>query len=275
MTRLQSEFRRLYLPTAAPSAAQTAESQGSALIGADGRVRALVIELTDPADWEPLAPLWRGVQTELDLPAPAIAVSGSHGLQLWFSLVEAVDVATAQAFLEALRRRYLGALPERRLRLLPSATPSNRQDLPTGAIDHAAPLPALQPTTGLWSAFVAPDLAPLFSDTPWLDVPPGDEGQANLLAALVSIRPAQFDAALARLQPAESAPRPAPVTAPVPAVTPHPAAAAQPFDRVGPGSGPTTPFHDPREFLRAVMNDPGVTLALRIEAARALLPASG
>lgn len=252
MNRLQTEFRRLYLPD--PADASTG------LIGADGRARALVIELTDPADWEALAPLWRGMQTELDLPAPAIAVSGHQGLQLWLSLTEAVDVATAQAFLQALRRRYLGALPERRLRLRPAVSSS------VGAIEHADPLPAQQPATGLWSAFVAPDLAPLFSDTPWLDVPPGDDGQANLLAALVSIRPAQFAATLARLQPAEDGAAATPVVMP-----PVPLACSSPPD---PSGGPVAVFDDPREFLFAVMNDPKVALALRIEAARALLPAS-
>ena len=35
-----------------------------------------------------------------------------------------------------------------------------------------------------WSAFVAPDLAHIFNDTPWLDLPPNLEGQAELLARL-------------------------------------------------------------------------------------------
>lgn len=255
MNRLQAEFRRLYLPVASATANPEGAGEGKGLVGPDGRVRALVIELTDPADWAPLAPLWRGVQTELDLPAPAIAVSGGHGLQLWFSLAEAVTVATAQAFLQALQRHYLAALAQRRLQLWPRVASVG------GAVEHAARLPAQQPTTGLWSAFVAPDLAPLFSDTPWLDVPPGDDGQANLLAALVSIRPAQFDAALARLQ-LDSAP---PSAAAAVAAAPAPSAMA------AASGGPTSAFDDPRDFLRAVMNDPGVALALRIEAARALL----
>lgn len=255
MNRLQSEFRRLYLPPAVAACADPQDA-GASLIGSDGRVRALVIELADPADWEPLAPLWRGVQTDLDLPAPAIAVSGGHGLQLWFSLAEAVDVGTAQAFLQALQRHHLGALPQRRLRLLPRVAGEG------AAIEHAARLPAQQPENGLWSAFIAPDLAPLFSDAPWLDVPPGDDGQANLLAALVSIRPAQFGAALARLQAGPALPAPAATAV----VAPAPSAPSEA------GAGPTEAFDDPRDFLRAVMNDPGVALALRIEAARALLP---
>jgi hypothetical protein len=267
MTRLQDEFRRLYLPSPAPDLAGA-----DALVGPDGRVRALVVELVDPADWDALAPLWRGVQTELDLPAPAIAVSGSAGMQLWFSLADAVEVAPAQAFLQALRRRFLAALPERRLRLWPRTVggldPTGPAD-PT-AIEHTARPPELQAATGNWSAFVAPDLAPLFSDTPWLDVPPGDDGQANLLAALVSIRAVQWQAALAALQPTpDTAAAPSAVRSAEPAPSGSPSSPA-----LAPApAGPTQAFDDPCAFLRAVMNDPTLPLASRIDAAKALLSA--
>ena len=115
-------------------------------------------------------------------------------------------------------------------------------------------MPALQGDTGNWSAFVAPDLAAIFSETPWLDVEPGEEGQAALLRALHSIKPAAFDAALAGMR--ATAPH-AQATAPSPA---REAVAAAPE-----GSD------DPRGFLLRVMNDETVPLALRIEAAKALL----
>ena len=111
---------------------------------------------------------------------------------------------------------------------------------------QAALVPAQQGATENWSAFVAPDLAPVFADTPWLDIPPSVEGQADLLAKLQSIKPAALDAALQRLQPQDA-------TAPE---APPPA---------------TTPDVDPRRFLQQVLNDETVALALRIEAARALL----
>ena len=44
-------------------------------------------------------------------------------------------------------------------------------------------VPQLQAETGRWSAFVAPDLAAVFGDEPVLDIPPGDEAQAELLAS--------------------------------------------------------------------------------------------
>jgi len=219
MNRLDSELQRLYgLP--APSAG--------------GDLRALVLELARPADWDALARVWRGVQTDLALPAPAIAVSGSDGLQLWFSLQTAVAAARGAEFLAGLCARYLADIAPARLRLAPPAA-------------EPPPVPAEQPGTGNWSAFVAPDLAPVFVDPPWLDIQPGADGQADLLARLQSIKPAAFDAALHRLRPAErdaAVPRDAP---------------------------PASADVDPRRFLQRVLNDESVALALRIEAAKALL----
>jgi len=132
-------------------------------------------------------------------------------------------------FLARLQARYLPGIAQARVSVWtePPAVPAQ----------HAA--------TGNWSAFVAPDLAPVFVDTPWLDIPPGVEGQADLLARLESIKPTAFDAALQALQPA-----PAPVAA---------------------STASTAACDEPRQFLLRVMNDDSVGLALRIEAAKALL----
>ena len=229
MNRLQSELHRLYL---LPS--------GGSLIDGSGEVRAMVVELARPADWDVLGPMWRGVQADLQLPAPAIAVSGTDGLQLWFSLQEPVSAPRAAEFLARLRSSYLAGVATGRMRLLPSAT---------GGSHGAALVPAQHEPTGNWSAFVAPDLAPVFANTPWLDIQPGVEGQADLLARLQSIKPAAFDAAMQRLQPG------------VPQASPPEAS---------PPEAPS-PDVDPRRFLQQVLNDDTVALALRIEAARALL----
>jgi hypothetical protein len=230
MNRLQSELQRLYL---LPSA-------DSPLTSEHGEARAMVLELARPADWDVLARVWRGVQVDLQLPAPAIAVSGSDGLQLWFSLQEPVRADRAAAFLARLRSRYLAGVAPARLRTMPSAT---------GPAWQAALVPAQQAGTENWSAFVAPDLAPVFADTPWLDIPPGVEGQADLLAKLKSIKPAAFDAVMQPLQPPES-----------PATEAPPSTASD-----------STPDIDPRRFLQQVLNDETAALALRIEAAKALL----
>jgi hypothetical protein len=225
MNRLQSELRRLYL---LPSS-----EEGGGLADATGQVRALVMELTGPADWEPLSRVWRGVQLDFELPAPAIAVSGSEGLQLWFSLQQPVSAASGAEFLAGLRSRYLADLaPATRLRLSPP--------------DSTSPVPAEQATTGNWSAFVAPDLAPVFADTPWLDIPPGIEGQADLLARLESIKPAALAAAMEQMQPSGGG-------------------------MASCGDVADASDLDPRRFLQRVLNDETLPLALRVEAAKALI----
>lgn len=227
--RLATELRRLYL---APGAA------GPAQPGPGGQVRAMVLELARPAGWDALSRVWQGVQADLDLPAPGIAVSGVDGYELWFSLAQPLAATQAIAFLDLLCRRYLADIAPERLALLPRDGVS------------IAPPPA-EARPGRWSAFLAQDLAALFVEEPWLDLPPGPDQQAELLSRLASIKPAELDRALARLAPAQ-AQQPASATA-------SPA----------PGTGRA---QDPKAFLLDVMNDRAVALALRIDAAKALLP---
>jgi hypothetical protein len=234
MTRLSQELQRLF-----PAA------------DADGRLRTLVLALRAPADWSALGRVWQGVQADLDWPAPAIAVSGSDGVQLWFALQQPVDAATGAAVLQALVQRWLAELPPHRLCGWPGAA---------GA--QAPVVPALlgQGEDGeRWSAFVSADLAPMFSDTPWLEMPPNPDGQAALLAPLRAITPEE----LQRLPGSVAA---------VPPVPPVLQPAAAPATVVSAVPAPTGTCTDPRQFLLGVMNDAAVPLALRIEAAKALLP---
>ena len=240
MTPLQSELHRLYLPR--PEAHADATAQPSALVDAAGAVRAMVMDLTRPANWEQLSKVWHGVQSELELPAPAIAVSGTDGLQLWFSLADAIDASQAHAFLERLLSRFLPEIDPGRVRLMPGVMPASAPAI----YRHAALVPARQEPGENWSAFVAPDLAPVFGDTPWLDIPPNEEGQAALLRGLRSMQRPEFEAALKRLVP--HAPPPSSIAAAAGAAT-----------------------DDPRRFLLQVMHDDSVAMALRIEAAKALL----
>jgi hypothetical protein len=115
-------------------------------------------------------------------------------------------------------------------------------------------LPPRQQPTGYWSAFVAADLAPIFADTPWLDSAPGNDGQAGVLSTLASITQPAFDAALERLDARVIATQPSAID------LPHALPAA------------TAAHLAPRQFLLQIMNDDSVALALRIEAAKALLP---
>ena len=134
MDPLDTELDRLF--AVAPGASPMT------LADAAGRTRALVLEVVQPTGWDALAPLWQGVQAELDLPAPAIAVSGTDGLQLWFSLELAVEPAQGHAFLDALRARFLPDLPAARVRLLPDPAQPGR---------HPAMVPALQVNCTDWS----------------------------------------------------------------------------------------------------------------------------
>lgn len=230
MSRLHDEIDRLYrLP-------------GGALTDDAGQGRTLVLGLRAPADWAALATLWRAVQDDWGWPAPAIAVDGQQVLALWFSLATPRPLAERQALAEALTRQHLAAVPARQRMAWPDAdTPA--PDWPGQATGEER-----------WSAFVAPDLAPLFAETPWLDIPPSAEGQAALLAALRSVPDAAVAAALqAATAPAEPVPEAA---APL---------ATAPLDLPA--------ADDPAAFLRAVMRDPRAPLALRVEAAKALLTA--
>ncbi|MGS0753373.1 hypothetical protein ACVBEH_00590 [Roseateles sp. GG27B] len=267
MNRLKSELQRLYL---APSFEhQNMDSDAACLFNSEGQVRAMVLELARPAAWEPLAKVWRGVQAELGLPAPAIAVTGIDGYQLWFSLAEPLPAAQAAAFLEALRIRYMSDIAKDRVGLLPQV-----DALSPTQTRHASWVPALQAESGNWSAFLAPDLAPVFADEPWLDIEPNPVGQSDLLSRLDSIRRADFQIALERLGPAETAAQAQPsteFTAPPAQLT---SSEVTEFGAALPktASNSANECLDPKRFLLGVMNDEAVAMSLRIDAAKALLP---
>ena len=240
MNRLHAQWQRLFL---APGQ-QPQDGRAPPLADAQGLTRALLLELARPADWRALAGVWQAVQQELGLPAPAIAVSGNEGFQLWFALAAPVSPADGLAFLQALAQRYLPDVAPQRLRL----QAGDLSDGPAAALP-----PQLQAQAGQWSAFVSPDLAPVFADTPWLDVAPGADGQADLLSGLHCLSPEDLRAATARL---------APLHLDSEGAEPRAEAPAAPGARTD---------QTPQAFLSQVMNDASVPLALRIEAAKALL----
>lgn len=213
--------------------------------------RALLLEVGRPGGWDALASVWQGVQDEWGWPAPAIAVNGRDGFQLWFSLAEPVAPEAAQAVLDALRARFLGALPARAVRQWPAEGTLLTPTLPP------APVQA-----GQWSAFVTAGLAPIFADAPWLDIPPADDGQADLLTALRPIDATAWRTAVAAVFPqAHAGSQAASDTQPPgPALDAPAAHAPSPAASLG-----------PRQFLLQVMQDDRAPLALRVEAAKALL----
>lgn len=242
MSLLSTELERLHF---APQLGCKPEQASAQL------VHVMVLALCRPADWSALAPVWRGVQADFALPAPAFAVNGIDGIALWFALAQPVPAADAVAFLEGLCTRYLGAIKPDRVQMSPGREASSQRLVMT-----AVPVPALQPQTGFWSAFVTSDLAGLFSAEPWLDVPPGGDAQAAVLSQIATMHDDAFHAALQSLTPAQHAD--------MQSLPAHPVGTAQ-------AVGPSTDRAHARQFLVGVMNNADVDLALRIEAAKALL----
>lgn len=234
---------------------------------AQDRTDTLVLELARPADWALLGAVWRGIQAELSLPAPAIAVNGQDGYQLWMRLAEPVPTEQALRFLQGLRQRFLPPdLAPGRLRTWPARTAQQPPRLPPHEL-HERPPAAREDDSARWAAFIAPDLAPVFEDSPWLDIPPNPEGQADLLARRPAISKAAFDAACEQLAAQTRSSEP-----PLHDTAPHQTAdaAATITDARHPAPLTDTACLDPREFLLRVMNDSGLPMQQRIEAARAL-----
>ena len=236
---------------------------GLNLVSPAGMARAMVVSFARATDWEQVANLYQALQDELDLPAPGVSVSGRKGYSLWFSLAEALPLAQIQAFLAALRLKYLADIPLAHLELQPDAL----------AIKTLAP--ARHNTTGKWSAFIDPSMGSMFIVEPGLEMAPILDRQAGMLAGLKSIKTANFQRALSILQtPSELDGEPAltlaEAAARLPTKVSRPPDLADGYRYSKLGEGNT--YADPRDFLLAVMNDSSVGVKQRIKAAKALLP---
>lgn len=195
MHKLIQELIRLYL---APGAAVDALAQrigGVAtdavdLAGADGTVRAIVIPFRkmrsgdEAAHWTLLCDVANALQTELDLPAPAVSVSGTDGYGLWLSLATPIAGAQALEFVALLRQAYF---PDLKVAL-------------DGASTLVALPPCLNPASGKWAAFIHPGMGASFADESGLDMAPPLSGQVGFLEGLHSIDAVQLDAALSLLR---------------------------------------------------------------------------
>src|SRR5450830_1628930 len=82
------------------------------LVSDSGLARALVMEFGGKgggeAHWAALCTIANALQHELDLPAPAVSISGT-AFQLWLSLTTPVPLAQAQQFVQLLRSTFLPA----------------------------------------------------------------------------------------------------------------------------------------------------------------------
>ena len=246
--RLSGEFERLYGLQA------WAEAKG---VSQDDS-RALILQLSKPSEWSSLAVLWHAFVSEWGMPAPAIAVNGRDGIQLWFSLFQPVSRSMCERFLMALRERFLDGLPQDRVSWYPSSEPlSEHGDSLFTAV------PACMSGTDHWSAFVTRDLAAVFGDEPWVDVPPVRDQQAEILSRLSPMTRAQMDFVLEQLDATNSLSRKD--------AAPYMAERSDGSDRRN-GVGPPSEWRGPAEFLWAAMNNTSLPMGERIEAAKALLP---
>lgn len=273
MSKLIHELQRLYFPEAGAWTANVAEglltpeviakclagesTVGISLVSDEGLVRAMVVVFEKPGDWALVANLYQQMQEDLELPAPAISVSGRAGYQLWMSLAECIPEMEARVFLDALRQKYLADLSPSSLRLLPYAD----------AVQVNL-VPALYQDTGKWSSFIDPSMGAMFAEESGLDMAPNMDRQADMLAGLKRMKAVDFERALKLLQ-AESNAR----------LKEDRAAALQESIRQAPIVGQAPPklllakhFNEPKSFLLAVMNDVSASAEHRIEAAKALLP---
>ncbi len=258
LSKLATQWSRLMgLTEGGPGQASSAGTS----VGAGVRLVAWHVRMAD-SEW--VSRVWSLAQSEAELPAPVISVDGASGWQLWFALAQPRSQAEVERVLGHLITSLLGDAG-------PGADPLSftcwlcgaevavqSSDAKSVAAVAAWPPVPRQIGADRWSAFIAPDLVPVFAESPWLDCAPGEEGQAALLARLTPIDAADW----ARLAKAASTAS-HPVAAPAPVAFAEAASAAS--------SASAAPSGDPRAFLLSVMNDPGVEMALRIEAARVLL----
>ncbi|WP_426211553.1 hypothetical protein [Massilia sp. TWP1-3-3] len=202
MLKLRAQLRRLYLLEGSLPADQAA---GPVLLTHDGHTRAIVIDFDklpgeDDAHWRLLCLVANGLQGELDLPAPAVSISGEHGFRLWLSLAAPIPLGVARQFVTLLREKYFPDLP-----------------VPPDAISRPVALPpCLHQGSGRWAAFINPGLGASFADEAGLEMAPPLAGQTALLEHLACISEPQFMHAMALLQPARGAP-----PAQTRAATPH------------------------------------------------------
>lgn len=170
------------------------------LVSPLNEVRALLIAFRSPSaarravHWEALCALANAMQQRLGLPAPAVSISGD-GYGVWLSLATPVPLADAERLLRALQNDCLAELPDAELALLPGAVHGSLAALP----------PCLHPASGKWAAWINPGMGAAFAEEPGLDMPPPPAAQAQFLAGLDSITPAQLAQALAVLAPAGAA----------------------------------------------------------------------
>ncbi|WP_426193967.1 hypothetical protein [Massilia sp. DWR3-1-1] len=186
-----------------------------ALLSAEGRGRTIVLDFSaggpsrGEQQWRALCTLANAVRDRLNLPAPAVSISG-HGFQLWLSLAAPAPAADIAEF----------------ARLLHAAHLVDDKDRDNGVLAPLVELPPGRQPGGKWAAFIHPGMGASFADEPALEMAPPIGAQVGFLEGLRSIGAAEFAAALAQLRRLQ---------APLPAAAPAIAPAADPARHSGAG----------------------------------------
>jgi hypothetical protein len=178
------------------------------LVSSTGLTRTLVLHFDGASagkgeqQWEALCAMANALQNALDLPAPAVSISGADGYALWLSLATPVPVSQACRFLALL----LAAHGPDAAQCPPGISVSNETEvLP----------PCLNRETGKWAAFIHPGMGSSFANEPGLEMAPPVAAQAAFLESLSSITAAQFARAVQALEQSHGAVLPLAVAAPV------------------------------------------------------------
>ncbi|NYE59346.1 hypothetical protein FHW58_000498 [Duganella sp. 1224] len=202
MDKLISELRRLYLLNADNTQRLQHHLRGEATfafdLAQDGVTRAIVIDFhkaDSEQHWQRLCNVANALQSDLDLPAPAVSVSGGECYRLWLSLASPIPVEQARQFLALLHKAYF-----------------EDEQIDLGRTVVELP-PCLHVATGLWAAFVNPSMGGALADDLGLEMPPNEHAQAVFLEKLECIGDDVFASALATLQRRHQATKAAPAPA--------------------------------------------------------------
>jgi hypothetical protein len=199
MDKLISELRRLYLLNADNHQRLQHHLRGEATfafdLAQDGVTRAIVIDFHKAPDewhWLRLCDVANALQSELDLPAPAVSVSGGECYRLWLSLASPISNEQARQFLALLHKAYF-----------------EDEEIDFGRTMVELP-PCLHVATGLWASFINPSMGAALAEDLGLEMAPNESAQAAFLEKLDSISDEQFTHALRTLQRQhQAAPAPA------------------------------------------------------------------
>lgn len=203
MDKLISELRRLFLLNADNHQRLQHHLRGEATfafdLAQDGMTRVIVIDFhkaSGEQHWLRLCEVANALQSDLDLPAPAVSVSGGESYRLWLSLASPIPTERARQFLALLHKAYF-----------------EDEAIDLGRTVVELP-PCLHVATGLWASFINPGMGGALAEDLGLEMPPNELSQAAFLEKLHCISDEAFAHAMDTLQRRHTAVKAAPAPTP-------------------------------------------------------------